>query len=201
MDVGRIALALLMTMAALAGCGASPKDVAACRTQFAEHQKVLREDGNPGRKGFTPSMTARWDDLFAQFGRLGASATAEDCPGRFEELTAEISDLESVLHKIDDYDVALMMERAEAGLDRRSDKAGVSYSTDYVLITLLRTMRERGAEAEKTLAPLVARADAAKPGAERAAAMVALYNAASSNAAFADFQEARESIDNYEFGE
>jgi hypothetical protein len=31
--------------------------------------------------------------------------------------------------------------------------------------------------------------------------MVALYNAASSNAAFADFQEARESIDNYEFGE
>ena len=74
---------------------------------------------------------------------------------------------------------------------------------DYVLITLLRTMHERGTDAEKALAPLVARVDAVKPAdtAERAAAMVALYNAAASNAAFADFKEAAETIESYDFDE
>jgi hypothetical protein len=114
-------------------------------------------------------------------------------------MDAEVRNLEAVLHKIDDYDVARMTRRAEADLDRTAQKQGASYATDYVLITLLRTMHERGAEAQKALAPLVARADAAKPGAERAAAMVALYNTAASNAAFADFKEAMETVENYDF--
>jgi hypothetical protein len=92
------------------------------------------------------------------------------------------------------------MLRSETDLDRRAEKQGASYATDYVLITLLRTMRERGADAEKALAPLVARVDAAKPGsAEQASAMVALYNSAASDAAFADFTEAVESIESYDF--
>ncbi|HJR90320.1 MAG TPA: hypothetical protein VJ782_09215 [Aeromicrobium sp.] len=196
-------MALLLTIAALTGCGTSREDITACRTQFVDLQRALDEGGNPGRAGFTPRMTARWDALHAQIGRLGTSASGDDCPDRFEGLRAEIRDLESVLSKIDDYDVALLMRRAEADLDRTAEKSGASYATDYVLITLLRTMRERGADAEKVLAPLVARVDAAKPGdeAERNAAMVALYNVASSDAAFADFQEARESIENYEFDE
>ena len=188
-----------MTVLALVGCSPSPEDIAACRKQFADHQHLLGENGNPGRTGYTPKMTARWDALYAEFGRLGKRAAGDDCPGRFTAIKSDIGDLESVLSKIDDYDVALMTRRTEADLDRRAEKDGVSYATDYVLITLLRTMRERGAEAEKALAPFVADVDATKPGAERAAAMVALYNAAASNAAFADFKEAMESIQDYDF--
>jgi len=191
--------ALLLSLLPLTACAPSPEDVAACRHQFAEHHQLLREHGNPGNKEFTPRMAARWDAFDAEFGRLGKSAAADDCPARFKAMKAKTADLESVLHKIDDYDVARMMRRTETDLDRRAEKQGASYATDYVLITLLRTMRERGADAEKALAPLVADVDATKPGAERAAAMVALYNAAASNVAFADFKEAMESIQNYEF--
>lgn len=197
----RIGLALLMAIVALAGCGPSAEDTAACRKQFADHQQMLGENGNPGRKAFTPTMTARWDELHAAFGRLGKSATGDDCPDRLKAMTSEVSDLESVLYKIDDYDVARMIRRAEADLDRDDAMRRASF-TDYVLITLLRTMRERGADAEEALAPLVARVDAAEPASpEQAKAMVALYNAAASNAAFADFQEALESIRNYELDE
>jgi len=191
----------MMTIAVLAGCGASPENVAACRKHFAEHQQLLQERGNPGRKAFTPKMTARWDALEVEFGQLSRSASSDDCPDRFDAMTAEVSDVESVLLKIDDYDVARMTHRAEAKLDRTAKKQRASYATDYVLITLLRTMHERGTDAEKALAPLVARVDAVKPAdtAERAAAMVALYNAAASNAAFADFKEAAETIESYDF--
>jgi hypothetical protein len=195
-------MAVLLSLAALTACGPSQEDVAACRKHFADHQQLLGENGNPGRKDFTPKMTARWDTLYAEFGRLGKSATADDCPGRFKAMEAETSDLESVLHKIDDYDVARMIRGAEADLDH-AKRMGRSYSTDYVLLTLFRTLRESGADAEKALAPLVARVDAAKPDdtSARAAAMVALYNASASNAAFADFNEALESIRDYELDE
>lgn len=191
-----------MTIAAITACGASPEDTAACRKQFADHQQLLGENGNPGSKDFTPNMTARWDALYAELGRLGKSASGEDCPDRFKVMQAETSELEAVLYKIDDYDVARMIRRAEADLEH-AQSMGRSTSTDYVLITLFRTLRERGADAEKVLAPLVARVDAAKPDdtSERAEAMVALYNAANSNAAFADFKEALESIGNYELHE
>lgn len=200
--LGRIGLALVMSTVALTGCGASPEDIAACREQFADHQQLLGENGNPGSKDFTPNMTARWDALYAGFGQLGRSATNEDCPRRFEAMTAEVSELEAVLYKIDDYDVARMTQRAEADLDH-ARSMGRSTSTDYVLITLFRTLHERGADAQKALAPLVARVDAAKPDdtSERAAAMVALYNAAAANAAFGDFKEALETIGNYELDE
>jgi len=197
----RIWFAVLLSLVTLTGCGPSPEDVAACREQFADHTQLMSEHGYPGRKGFTPRMTARWHALYAQFGRLDGSASADDCPGRFQAMAEEVTNLEAVLHKIDDYDVARMSRRAEAELDRNAERSGATYATDYVLITLLRTMRERGADAEKALAPLVADVDATKPGAERAAAMVALYNAAASNAAFADFKEAAETIRDYEFDE
>ena len=198
----RIGLALVMTVLALAGCGPGPEDIAACQQQFADHQQLLGENGNPGRKAFTPRMTARWDALYDEFGQLGKSASGEDCPDRLEAMQAETSELEAVLYKIDDYDVARMIRRAEADLEH-AQSMGRSTSTDYVLITLFRTLRERGTDAEKALAPLVARVDAAKPDdtSERAEAMVALYNAANSNAAFADFKEALESIGNYELHE
>jgi len=191
-----------MSAVALTGCGSSPEDVAACREQFADHQQLLGENGNPGSKDFTPNMTARWNALYADFGQLGKSATHADCSRRFKAMKAEVSELEAVLYKIDDYDVARMTQMAEADLEH-AESIGRSYSTDYVLIMLFRTLRERGADAEKVLAPLVARVDAAKPDdtAERAAAMVALYNAAASNAAFADFTEALESIRDYELDE
>ena len=95
----------------------------------------------------------------------------------------EAGELEAVLYKIDDYDVARVISRVDADLDH-ADEMGRAARTDYVLITLIRTMRESGASAEKSLAPLVARVDAAKQDSrEQAAAMVALYNAAASNAA------------------
>ena len=191
-----------MTVLALTGCGLSPEEIADCRRLYAAHYAVLNEHGNPGREEFTPKMAARWDVLHAQFGRLANSATAEDCeptptgPRRFKALRAEVKDLEAVLHKIADYDVAWMILDVEVEL-AREDAMSPASSTDYVLVTLLRTLRERGAEAEKALAPLVARVDAAERGGrEQAAAMVALYNAANSNAAFADFKEALESIGN-----
>jgi hypothetical protein len=198
----RIGFALLLSLMTLTGCGPGPEDIAACREQFADHQQLLGENGNPGSKAFTPHMTARWDALYAEFGQLGKSASGEDCPDRFQAMRAETSELEAVLYKIDDYDVARMIRRAEADLEH-AKSMGRSTSTDYVLITLFRTLRERGADAEKALAPLVARVDAAMPDdtSERAAAMVALYNAANSNAAFADFKEALESIGNYELHE
>jgi hypothetical protein len=195
----RIGLAFLLSLMTLAGCGPSPEDIAACRKQFADQTHAMREHGYPGHKGFTPRMNARWHALYAEFARLDGSASADACKGRLQAMDAEVRNLEAVLHKIDDYDVARMTRRAEADLDRTAQKQGASYATDYVLITLLRTMHERGAEAQKALAPLVARADAAKPGAERAAAMVALYNTAASNAAFADFKEAMETVENYDF--
>ena len=187
-----------MTVLTLTGCGPSREDIAACRKQFADHQQLLGENGNPGRKDFTPKMTARWDASYAEFGRLSKSASADDCPDRFRAMKADISDLESVLYKIDDYDVARMIRGAEADL-ARDDALNRAASTEYVLIALLRTLRERGADAEKALAPLVARVDAAKQDSkEQSAAMVALYNVAASNAAFADFKEALESIGDYE---
>ena len=190
-----------MAVLALTGCAPSPEDVAACRQQFADHQQVLGESGNPGREDFTPKMTARWDVLYAEFGRLRKTASGEDCPDRFKAMKTEVSDLESVLHKIEDYDVAKTIRNVEAGLARDEAMSRAS-RTDYVLITLLRTLRERGADAEKSLAPLVARVDAADPGGqEQAASMVALYNAAASNAAFADFTEAVESVENYEIAD
>jgi hypothetical protein len=189
-----------MAMVALTACSPSPEDIAACRKQFADHEQLLGENGNPGRKDFTPKMTAQWDELYAEFGRLGKSASGDDCPGRLKAMKADVGDLESVLYKIDDYDVARMARRAEAKLDRTAEKAGASYATDYVLITVLRTMDERGADAEKSLASFVARVDAAKPDSpEQARAMVALYNAAASNAAFADFKEAVETVEDYDF--
>jgi hypothetical protein len=194
-------LALLMTVLTLTACSPSPEDIAVCRKQFADYQQLLGENGNPGRKAFTPKMTARWDALDAEFGRLGKSATDDDCPGRFRALRSDIGHLESVLYKIDDYDVARMIRHAEADL-ARDDALDRAASTDYVLISLLRTMRERGADAEKVLAPLVARVDASEPDSpQQAAAMVALYNVAASDAAFADFKEARESISDYELDE
>jgi len=197
--VGRTGLALLVTVLALVGCSPNPEDVAACRDWYRENTQARSDHGYPGRAGFTPKMTARWNELYARSTRLDGAASVEDCEGPLSDMIAEVTNLEAVLYKIDDYDVALMTRRTEADLDRRAEKNGVSYATDYVLITLLRTMRERGADAEKALAPLVADVDVTKPGAERAAAMVALYNAAASNAAFADFKEALESIQNYEF--
>jgi hypothetical protein len=194
-------LALLMTVLTLTACSPSPEDIAVCRKQFADYQQLLGENGNPGRKAFTPKMTARWDALDAEFGRLGKSATGDDCPGRFRSLRSDIGHLESVLYKIDDYDVARMIRHVEADL-ARDDALDRAASTDYVLISLLRTMRERGADAEKVLAPLVARVDASEPDSpQQAAAMVALYNVAASDAAFADFKEARESIADYELDE
>ena len=191
-----------MTVLALTGCGPGPEDIAACRQQFADHQQMLGENGNPGSKDFTPKMTARWDALYGEFGQLGKTASGEDCPDRFKAMQAETGELEAVLYKIDDYDVVRMIRRAEADLEH-AKSMGRSTSTDYVLITLFRTLRERGADAEEALAPLVARVDAAKPddAAGRAAAMVALYNTAAVNAAFADFKEALESIGNYELHE
>jgi hypothetical protein len=196
-----------MTIAALAGCGPSAEDIAACRKLFTAHYRVLSENGNPGRKEFTPNMTAHWDTLHAQFGRLGKSATAEDCehtstgPRRFEALRVEVKDLEAVTYKIADYDVAWMIRDVEADL-ARDDAMRRASSTNYVLIMLLRTLRERGADAEKALAPLVGRVDAAEPDSpEQAAAMVALYNVAASNAAFADFKEALESIRDFKLDE
>jgi hypothetical protein len=194
-------VAVLLSVTTLTACGPSQEDIAACRRQFAGYQQLLGEKGNPGRKGFTPQMTTRWEELHAEFGRLGRSATGDDCPGRFKAMKAESSDLDAVLHKIDDYDVAQMIRGAEADLDRDDALRRASF-TDYVLITLVRTMRDRGADAEKALAPLVARVDAADSDSpEQAAAMVALYNAAASNAAFADFKEALESIRNYDLDE
>jgi len=188
-------------LATLTACSPSPEDIAACRKQFADQHQLLGKESNPGRKAFTPKMTARWDVLEAEFGRLGKSATGDDCPDRLKAMKAEIGELEAVLHKIDDYDVVRITQRAEAKLNRTAKKQGVTYATDYLLQTVLRTMQERGADAERTLAPLVARVDASKPGAERAAAMVALYNAAASDAAFADFNEAVETVEDYEFDE
>jgi len=203
----RMGLAFAMTIIALTGCGSRAEDVAACRRVFTAHYGVLTENGNPARKEFTPKMTARWDALHAQFARLGKSATAEDCehtpagPRRFVALRAEVKDLEAVIHKIADYDVSSMIRDVEADL-ARDDAMSRATFTDYVLITLLRTLRERGADAEKALASLATRVDAAEPDSpEQAVAMVALYNAAASNAAFADFKEALESIENYELDE
>lgn len=195
----RVGMALLLFVAALAGCQPSPEEIAACRQQFADYEQTLDDDGNPGSKFFTPAMAGRWDALYARVDRLAESASGDECPDRLRALKAEIDELESVLHKIDDYDVARMIRDVESDL-ARDDALSRAARNDYVLITLLRTMRERGADAQKVLAPLVARVDAAKPNdeAERAAAMVALYNTATGNAAFADFEEALESIRNYE---
>ena len=191
-------MALLMTVLTLTGCAPSQEDITACRDWYRENTQAMSENGYPGRAGFTPKMTARWNELYARSGRLDGAASAEDCEGPLQDMVAEVTNLEAVLYKIDDYDVALMTKRAEARLERDDALRRASF-TDYVLITLLRTLRERGADAEKALAPLVARVDAAKQDSkEQSAAMVALYNAAASNAAFADFKEALESIRNYE---
>ncbi len=190
-----------MAVLTLTACSPSPEDVAACRDWYRENTQTMSENGYPGRPGFTPKMTARWNELYARSGRLDGAASAEDCEGPLQDMVAEVTNLEAVLYKIDDYDVALMTKRAEAKLERDDALRRASF-TDYVLITLLRTLRERGSDAEKALAPLVARVDAARQDSkEQSAAMVALYNVAASNAAFADFKEALESVRDYELDE
>lgn len=199
----RIAVApltvLVMVAAALTACAPDPAEIAACRQQFADYQQKLGENGNPGRKEFTPKMTARWQVDYAEFGELGKSATADDCPERFDAKVKGVKSLEAVLYKIDDYDVDRMISRAEQDLEHAEKVRGAPIR-DYVLQGLFARLRQSGAEAQEAFAPLVARADSAT-GQKRGEAMVALYNAAASNAAFADFKDALSTIEDYEFNE
>ncbi|MFL6089981.1 MAG: hypothetical protein ACJ71Z_07555 [Aeromicrobium sp.] len=194
----RRALASLLLVATLSACGNDQAATAACRKQFAAQHELMDARGNPGHKDFTPGLTARWDALDAQFARLGTEATADDCPDRLAALKRRAKRVESVLHKLDDYDVARMLTAGERDLQADEDKLGAS--RDYVLITTARTMRESATAAERSLAPFVARVDAVDPAkySALAAAMVALYDAAASDAALADFKEARNSIHDYE---
>lgn len=198
---GRVWLAVLLSLAALTSCGPDEKVAAGdCRKAFADHVQVLDEKGNPGRKEFTPRLTARWDKLHADFEQLGAAATAKDCPERLARMKAQIKRVESVLYKIDDYDVARLTKQAEEDLDHARSLRGPGAAPDYLLITTFRTLQTSGAEAQKSLAPYVARVDAVDPErySQLSAAMVALYNAAASDAAFADFKDARDTIHDYE---
>ncbi|HUS21762.1 MAG TPA: hypothetical protein VMZ66_07115 [Aeromicrobium sp.] len=196
----RVALALLLTFAALCGCGSPPENAGDCRKQFAAESHVLGKHGNPGSKDFTPKLTARWDRLSDGFERLSTSATAKDCPQKLTAMKRQTKRVESVLHKLDDYDVARMTRDAEGDLKRAQERRGPGAGPDYVLITTFRALQEASAEAQKALAPYVASVDAIDPDkySKLAAAMVALYNAAASNAAFADFKDARDTIKNYE---
>ena len=193
----RIASALLMTLAVLAGCGASPEDASQCRRHFAEQRQLLDKKDNPGRKDFTPKLTARWDKLHADFGRLARSATAQDCPDQLKTMTTQVKRVESVLHKLADYDVARMARAAEADLEHAEQLRGGS--PDYMLITTYRTLQESATAAQKSLAPFVERVDAINPDdySALAPAMVALYNAAASDTAFADFKDAWQTIKDY----
>jgi hypothetical protein len=201
--VHRIGLAIVLTLLTLTSCRSDEVATAECRQQFADHQQMLGENGNPGSKEFTPGLTARWDALYAEFGALGKSATADECPEELTTLKRRMKRVESVLYKIDDYDVARMIRAAEGDLDDAVETNGPAARRDYVLQSLFRTLRESGADAQKSLAPFVEDADAVDPDDYSALskAMVDLYNAAASNAAFADFKEALETIEDYELHE
>lgn len=199
---GRIWLAVLLSLAALTACGSDEVSTAECRRQFADHRQTLGENGNPGREGFTPKLTARWDSLYAEFRRLGTSATSGDCPEKLRTMKARMKRVESVLYKIDDYDVDRVIRQAESDLEHSEELRGAA-TRDYLLIMTFRTLRERGADAQKSLAPYVARVDGINPDTYSAlsSAMVDLYNAAASDAAFTEFKEALDTIRNYELDE
>src|SRR5689334_15890195 len=128
----RVWLALLLTVPILTACGNDQAATAACRKQFAAQHELMDARGNPGHKDFTPGLTARWDALDAQFERLGSAATADDCPDRLAALKHRAKRVESVLHKLDDYDVARMLAAGERDLQADEDKLGAN--RDYVLI-------------------------------------------------------------------
>jgi hypothetical protein len=199
MGRARIWMAVLLSLVALASCRSDQVATADCRQQFAHERQSLAQDGNPGSKDFTPKLTARWDALYSEFGRLGKTATSEDCPDRLARTKAQVRRVESVLHKLDDYDVARMTREAEADFKHAEELRGAG-PRDYVLITTFRTLQESGADAQKSLASYVAAVDSVDPDkySALAPAMVALYNVASSDAAFADFKDARDTIKNYE---
>jgi hypothetical protein len=200
----RVWLAVLLSLGVLTSCGPDEKVAAAqCRQQFADHRQMLGENGNPGSKDFTPKLTARWDALYAEFERLSAAATDEDCPGKLTTMKRQMKRVEAVLYKIDDYDVARMIKRAESDLEHARKLRPAGAAPDYMLITTFRTLQTSGADARKSLAPYVARVDAVDPDkyADLSDAMVTLYNAAASDAAFADFKDALDTIQNYELDE
>jgi hypothetical protein len=192
-------MAVLLSLAALTSCRSDEVGTAQCRQQFAGYQHVLSENGNPGSKDFTPRLTARWKALDAEFRRLASSATADDCPAKFRTMKARVKRVESVLSKIDDYDVDRMIRKVESYVEH-SAELSTAARRDYVLIMTLRTLRESGAAAQKSLASYVAAVDAVDPDKYSAlsAAMVELYNAAASDAAFADFKDALDTVKNYE---
>ena len=80
--------------------------------------RVLSENGNPGRKEFTPKMAARWDALHAAVRPAGEVGDRRGLRPRRQarvdsrRCSAEVKDLEAVLYKIADYDVARMIRRA-----------------------------------------------------------------------------------------
>jgi hypothetical protein len=195
----RICVALLLSVAALTSCRSDKVATAECRHRFADQRQLLREHGNPGSKDFTPKLTARWKALSVGFGRLSTSATAEDCPRQLATMKAQVKRVESVLDKIEDYDVARMTREAEADLKHAEERRGTG-TPDYLLITTWRTLQASATAAQKSLAPYVAAVDSVDPDrySKLAPAMVALYNAAASDAAFADFKDARDTIRNYQ---
>jgi len=196
---GCIWVALLLAIAPLTSCRSDEVATADCRKQFADQRQLLKEHGNPGSRDFTPKLTGRWKALSGEFGRLSTTATADDCPDRLTTMKAQVKRVESVLHKLADYDVARMTRESEADLKHAEELRGTG-TPDYLLITTYRTLQASGADAQKSLAPYIADVDAIDPEkyAALAPAMVALYNAAASDAAFADFKDARDTIRNYQ---
>lgn len=194
----RIWLAVVLSLAALTSCRSEQVTAAQCQRQFAEQRHALGAKGNPGRRDFTPRLAARWARVDAEFGRLAKSATPGDCPEKLATLTTQMKRIESVLRKLDNYDVARMIRASEADLRHAEKLRGGT--PDYTLITTYRNLQDTGAAAQKSLAPYVAAVDAVDPAkySALARAMVALYNAAASNTAFADFKDARDTIKNYQ---
>ncbi|MDX6276340.1 MAG: hypothetical protein QOJ72_468 [Nocardioidaceae bacterium] len=109
-----LAVLLVIAAAVLPGCGKGPGD-GPCRTQYADYQQLLGENGNPGTSAM-PRQTKRWDQLYREFGQRAKSAVSEDCTGDFTRLRKTMQSTESILYAAGDLDMVEKLRYAERDL-------------------------------------------------------------------------------------
>jgi hypothetical protein len=193
---------VLVAAVVTTGCGKGPQVTEAdCRQAFADHAQLLGENGNPG-SDLTPRLTARWDDMDAELGRLATTATSDTCPSTLDRYKLESKRLEKLLYAVADFDVAQDLVIAESGLEH-ARRTQPGFKLDHDLREAFATLRTDVPKARQALAPEFAKVDAVDPldTAATKTALDHLKSVAEANPAYRKVKAASDVIGGYELDE
>jgi hypothetical protein len=198
----RRSLALVLVAAAVLvpGCARGTASTVDCREEFSDYHAGMSEYDNPGSAAL-PTLTARWDSLFAAFERLGKSARSSDC-GDFERLSRTVESVEYALVTADDYDMVARLAGVEADL-AKAQKGGQYDPVPAGVAEEIESMRVAAPMVTSDLAAPLTALDHADPLDTDAvdAARDALASAAEASEPFQSCLDALESLDDFGLGD